>query len=73
MNTFALTLRDSDIPMGMPATRVYVSGGSITIEGEQILCTVSPTNFMPPTSQQDAEAAAQSTEKLPEKNCRVRR
>lgn len=73
LDTFRLTLRDSEIPMGMPATRVYVSGGSVTIEGEQIQCTVSPTNFMPPTSQQDAEASAKSTEKLPEKNCRVRR
>lgn len=73
LDTFRLTLRDSEIPMGMPATRVYVSGGSVTIEGEQIQCTVSPTNFMPPTSQQDAEASAKSTEKLPEKNCRMRR
>lgn len=73
MDTFRLTLRDSEIPLGMPATRVYVSGGSITIEGEQVFCTVSPKNFMPPTSKQDAEAAAKSAEELPEKNCRVRR
>ncbi|MDO5030675.1 MAG: DUF2993 domain-containing protein [Corynebacterium sp.] len=71
-DTFSLTLRDQDIPLGMPATRVYVSGGSVTIEGEQIMCTVSPANFMPPTSKKDAEAASKSAEQLPEKNCRVR-
>lgn len=72
-DTFSLTLPDGEIPLGMPATRVYVSGGSVNIEAEQIQCTVSPANFMPPTSEEDAAAAAASSEALPADNCRVRR
>lgn len=73
LETFSLTLRGDDIPLGMPATRIFVSGGTVTIEGEQIMCTVSPANFMPPTSRDAAELSAKSAEKLPASNCRVRR
>ncbi len=72
-DTFSITLPGDEIPLGLPATRIYVSGGTITIEGEQIMCTVSPVNFMPPTSKDAAELSAQSAEKLPDTNCRVRR
>ena len=64
-DAFALRLTSAELPLGLTATRVFVSGGSITVEGEQIQCTVSPENFMP-AERIGADAQLAST------NCRVR-
>lgn len=62
---FALRLTSDELPLGVTATRVFVSGGSITVEGEQIQCTVSPENFMP------AERIRPKVQ-MASTNCRVR-
>lgn len=71
LNTFRLVLRDSEIPMGVPTTRVYISDGLVTIEDEQVRYTVPPANFMLPTSQWGAGVPAKPTERLSEKSCRA--
>ena len=70
--TFTQDLPGAELPLGIPPTRIFTSGGSITIEGENILCTVSAENFMPPTTLA-AQTIGTTKQELPESNCRNRR
>lgn len=73
---FELTMPGDTLPLGLQPTRIFVSGGSVTIEGEQIRCTVVPENFMPPASEAQAEKnsdQAQTNDQLSADNCRVRK
>lgn len=74
--SFELTLSEGSLPLGLQPTRVYVSGGSVTIEGEQIRCNVVPENFMPPVSEDEEHRSAGKTQPIDQSdpmNCRVRK
>ncbi|WP_448852859.1 LmeA family phospholipid-binding protein [Corynebacterium sp. 335C] len=47
MRAFTLFLEGAQLPLEIPPTRIYVAGGSVFIEGEQVNTTVSPEDFLP--------------------------
>ncbi|MDO4609841.1 DUF2993 domain-containing protein [Corynebacterium sp.] len=47
LNKFTLFLDGATLPLEFPPTRVYVTGGTILIEGEKVNTTVSPEDFLP--------------------------
>lgn len=47
LDVFYLELPGESLPLDMPPTRIYVSGGFIFVEAEKIHATVSPRDFLP--------------------------
>lgn len=44
---FELELTGAELPLRQRPTRIYVSGGSVFIEGDELYRTVSPEDFLP--------------------------
>ena len=44
---FELVLTGAELPLRQRPTRIYVSGGSIFIEGDELYRLVSPEDFLP--------------------------
>ncbi|WP_295624269.1 DUF2993 domain-containing protein [uncultured Corynebacterium sp.] len=58
LEAFTLDLSGDELPLRQQPTRIYVSGGSIFIEGDELNRTVSPEDFLPvakPESDLDGE------------------
>ncbi|MFC3850338.1 DUF2993 domain-containing protein [Corynebacterium hansenii] len=47
MPAFELELTGAELPLRQRPTRIFVSGGSIFIEGDELYRTVSPEDFLP--------------------------